>query len=124
MANQARRIKPEVLDADESGFAALKAMALYEPANQAYGLQAVNTAHGLMESARTEEMQAQQALDTARDDAVAKEWAFHNLMLRVKDQVIAQFGPDSDQAQAMGLKKTSERKAPQRKKKTGGGTGS
>jgi hypothetical protein len=124
MANETKRLKPAQIAEDESGFAALKAMALYEPANQAYGLQAVNTAFGLMESARTEESQAQVALDTARDAAVAKEWAFHNLMLRVKDQVIAQFGPDSDQAQALGLKKTSERKAPQPKKKTGGGTGS
>lgn len=123
MANETKRLRPAQIAEDESGFAALQAMALYEPANQAYALQAVNTAHGLMDSARTEESQAQAALDTARDNAVAKEWAFHNLMLRVKDQVIAQFGPDSNEAQALGLKKASERKAPQRKK-TGGGTGS
>ena len=123
MANQARRIKPEVLDADKTGFAALQAMGLYEPANQAYALPKVATAHGLLQSAQTEEAQAQAALDTARDNAVAKEWAFHNLMLRVKDQVIAQFGPDSNEVQALGLKKTSERKSPQRKK-SGGGTNS
>ncbi|MBV8857203.1 MAG: hypothetical protein JOZ02_09760 [Acidobacteria bacterium] len=124
MANETKRLRPAQIAEDESGFASLQAMALYEPANQAYSLQAVNTAHGLMLSARTEEAQQQAALDTARDNAVAKEWAFHNLMLRVKDQVIAQFGPDSNEVQALNLKKTSERKAPQRRKKTGGGTGS
>ncbi len=115
MANETKRLKPAQIAEDESGFAALKAMALYEPANQAYSLQAINTARGLMESARTEEMQAQQALDTARDNAVAAEWAFHNLMLGAKDQVRAQFGKDSNEVQAMGLKKTSEYKAPTRR---------
>ena len=123
MANESRRSTPAVMDADESGFAALQAMALYEPANLAYGLPAVNSAHGLMLSARTEEAQAEAALATARDNAVAKEWAFHNLMLGVKDQVMAQFGRDSNEVQARGLKKVSERKTPQRKP-TGGGTGS
>jgi hypothetical protein len=123
MANESRRLTPAVMEADESGFAALQAMALYEPANLAYGLPAVNSAHGLMLSARTEEAQAEAALATARDNAVAKEWAFHNLMLGVKDQVMAQFGRDSNEVQALGLKKASERKAPQRRT-TGGGTGS
>lgn len=119
MANETRRLTPAVLDADESGFAALQAMALYEPANLAYSLPAINTAHGLMESARREEAQAEAALATARDIAVAKEWDFHNLMLGAKDQVTAQFGRDSNEVQALGLKKTSERKSPQRRKPGG-----
>jgi hypothetical protein len=123
MANQSRRLTPAVMDADESGFEALQAIGLYEPANQAYGLQAVNSVYGLMKSAQKEESQAQAALDTARDNAVAKEWAFHNVMLGVKDQVMAQYGRDSNEVQALGLKKTSERKAPQRRT-TGGETGS
>ena len=120
MANETRRLTPAVLDSDESGFAALQAMALYEPANQAYSLQAINSAHGLMQSARTEEAQAAAALAAARDIAVAKEWAFHNLMLGVKDQVMAQFGRDSNEVQALGLKKASERKSPTRRKTEGG----
>ena len=115
MANQSRRLTPAVMDADESGFAALQAMALYEPANQAYSLPAINSAHGLMQSARTEEAQAAAALAAARDNAVAREWAFHNLMLGVKDQVLAQFGRDSNEVQALGLKKASERRSPQRR---------
>ena len=117
MANETRRLTPAVLDADESGFAALQAMALYEPKNQAYSLQAINSAHGLVLSARTEEAQAAAALAAARDTAVAREWAFHNLMLGVKDQVMAQFGRDSNEVQALGLKKASERKAPRRSSK-------
>jgi hypothetical protein len=48
---------------------------------------------------------------------VAGEWEFHNLMLGVKDQVIAQFGKDSTQVQAVGLKRKSEYSRPQRRAK-------
>jgi hypothetical protein len=120
MANETRRLTPAVLTEDESGFAALQTIALYEPANLKYGLPAIGSAHGLLQSARTEEAQAEAALATARDIAVAREWEFHNLMLGVKDQVTAQFGRDSNEVQALGLKKTSERKSPQRKKPGGG----
>lgn len=120
MAKETRRIKPEVLNADEASFAALQAMALYEPANHAYSLPTIGAAYGLLQSARTEEAQAVAALATARDNAVAREWEFHNLMLGAKDQVTAQFGRDSNEVQALGLKKASERKAPQRRK-TGDG---
>ncbi|MFL6332425.1 MAG: hypothetical protein ACJ754_03690 [Pyrinomonadaceae bacterium] len=123
MANETKRLRPGQIAEDEDGFAALQAIATYEPANLAYGLPAVGTAHGLLLSARTEEAQAVAALDTARDIAVGREWEFHNLMLRVKEQVTAQFGPDSNEVQALGRKKTSERKSPQRKK-TGGATNS
>lgn len=120
MANKTKRLRPAQVAEDESGFAALQAMALYEPANHAYSLPAIGSAHGLMQSARTEEAQAEAALATARDNAVAKEWEFHNLILGAKDQVTAQFGRDSNEVQALGLKKTSERKSPQRRKPAGG----
>src|SRR5215207_3523488 len=121
--DESKRLKPALVAEDESGFAALQAMALYEPANLAYGLPAIGAAHGLMLSARTEEAQAEAALAAARDNTVAKEWAFHNLMLAAKDQVRAQFGRDSNEVQALNLKKTSERKSPTRRT-TGGGTSS
>ena len=117
MANQTRRIKPELLDADVSSFAALQTMAGYAPANQAYTLAAVTAAHAGLQSARAAETQAEAAYAAARDTAVAREWEFHNLILGAKDQVTAQFGRDSNEVQAMGLKKASERRAPQRRAK-------
>ncbi len=123
MANETKRLRPAQIAEDEDGFAVLQAMALYEPANQKYSLPAIATAHGLLESAKTEEAQAQAALDTARDNTVAKQWAFHNLILGAKDQVRAQFGRNSNEVQALNLTKSSKRKTPQRRK-TGGGTGS
>jgi hypothetical protein len=115
-------MKPALIAADESGFAALQAMALYEPANPAYALPKIGAAHALLQSARTEEAQAEAAYAAARDNAVAREWEFHNLILGAKDQVTAQFGRNSNEVQAMGLKKASERKAPQRRSKPGDGS--
>jgi hypothetical protein len=122
MADETKRLKPALIDADESSFAALQAMAGYAPANQAYTLVAVGAAHTALQNAQAVEAQAEAALAAARDNAVAAEWQFHNLMLGVKDQVTAQFGRDSNEVQALGLKKTSERKAPQRKPKGEGGS--
>jgi hypothetical protein len=68
-----------------------------------------------MSGARDAETQAA-ALASARDKATAKEWEFHNTILGVKDQVMAQYGRNSDEVQALGLKKASERKAPTRRK--------
>jgi hypothetical protein len=120
MANETRRLTPAVVDADESGFAALQAMTGYAPANQAYTLAAITAAHAALDGAQAAEAQAEAALATARDNSVGAEWTFHNLMLGAKDQVTAQFGRNSNEVQAIGLKKASERKAPQRKKPGGG----
>jgi hypothetical protein len=119
MANTSNRLRPGQVTDDESAFAALQAIAGYAPANQAYTLALITAAHGALQSAWTAETQAEAALATARDNAVEKERQFHNLMLGAKDQVTAQFGRDSNEVQALGLKKTSERKSPKRKKPGG-----
>ena len=71
-----------------------------------------------MQAAQQAEVNAQNALDAARDAANKAEWDFHNAMLGVKEQVTAQYGDDSDQVQSLGLTKKSERKVPVRKTKT------
>jgi len=52
----------------------------------------------------------------AVDAARLAEWEFHNAVLAMKEVVRGQYGSDSDQAQAVGLKKKSDRKRPHRKK--------
>jgi len=72
-----------------------------------------------------EEVVCHEAHRLRSGQAATAEWEFHNMLLGVKDQVIAQYGKDSDQVstrstyqvQALGLKKKSERKAPARKAK-------
>jgi hypothetical protein len=118
--NQSKRLPLVKIEADESGFAALRAITNYTPINPAYSRHAVQSAYLELEHLRREEAQAAAAMAAARDDLVAKEWEFHNLMLGVKEQVIAQFGKDSGEVQALGLKRKSEYKLPRRRAKAGG----
>jgi hypothetical protein len=68
-----------------------------------------------MEEAQQAEVRALQALAAARDAATAAEWALHEGMLGAKAQVIAQYGPDSNAVQLLGLKRKSERRRPVRR---------
>jgi hypothetical protein len=74
-----------------------------------------------MEQAQEAEAQAAAAYEAARDNKVAAEWAFHNKILGGKDQVKAQFGPNSNEVQSVKLKKKDEYK-PRSRKKGGGGS--
>ena len=112
MTNQATRLKPSLIQADRDAFAALQAIAGYAPANQAYVLAAITAAQASLNSAQQVETQAAAAAAAARDEAVAREWEFHNLMLGAKEQIIAQFGKDSNEVQAVGLKRKSEYSRP------------
>jgi hypothetical protein len=90
----------------------LQAITAYAPVNPAYSMTAVTAASTALAAAQQAETQAAAAAAAARDNAAAREWEFHNLMLGVKDQVIAQFGKDSNEVQSIGLKKTSEYSRP------------
>jgi hypothetical protein len=115
--NQNVRLAPVKLQVDLDIYTALQGIAAYAPANTAYAKTAVTAKYTAFKAAQDAELAAQVALATARDGAAAAEWDFHNTMLAVKEQVIAQFGKSSDQVQALGLKKKSEYKAPVRRSK-------
>ena len=115
--NQTIRIRPTALQTDIDAYTALQGMATYAPANIAYAKTAITTKLTAMKTAQDAELAAQVALASARDAAAAAEWDFHNAMLAVKEQVVAQFGKSSDQVQSLGLKKKTEYKAPTRKVK-------
>lgn len=117
--NQNKRLPSTTLQSDLEAFAALQAITEYNPINTAYSLTAVTNIKTDMQSRQTTETQAIAAANNARDNAIAKEWEFHNLMLGVKDQIKAQFGTNSNELQAIGLKKKSDYKTGRRK--TGSG---
>ncbi|MEH2137172.1 hypothetical protein [Nostoc sp.] len=96
-----------------------------------HGLQTINTYNTTRADASLANLQqayqamlVQQQTETekltlyraAADAARLAEWEFHNAVLAMKEVVRGQYGSDSDQAQAVGLKKKSERKRPNRKK--------
>jgi hypothetical protein len=115
--DRTRRLKPSILDTDRESLTALANVSAYSPANPAYSVAALTALQTEMLSTQATETQAVAAAAVARDSATAKEWAFHEAIIAMKDQVVAQFGRDSDQAQTVGRKKESERKAPQRSSK-------
>jgi hypothetical protein len=115
--DQTKRIRPEVLATDRESLDAIKSITDYAPANPAYSTAALNAARTAMDSAQAAETQAAAALAAARDAAAAAEWELHNKILSMKDQVTAQYGRDSTQVQAIGLKRVSERKTPGRSSK-------
>lgn len=116
--NESTRVRPIVLSADRESLDALRTLTDYSPANPAFSLDAITAAKAALDNAQTAETQAASAYATARDHATAAEWNFHNLILGMKDQVVAQYGRDSTQVQAIGLTRASERKSPGRRTPT------
>jgi hypothetical protein len=115
--NPTKRIRPIVLQDDLEALTTLQGLSTYAPSNTAYAKTALTAKLTAMKAAQDAELHARNAFNSARDAANAAEWDLHNAVLGAKDQVIAQYGKDSDQIQALGLKKKSERKAPVRRVK-------
>jgi hypothetical protein len=110
--NENKRLAPTILEADKETYSALNKLENYSPANPAYSITALETTYKDMQTKQDMETQTYGAYQAARDNANATEWAFHNLMLGLKDQVKAQFGKDSNEIQSLGLKKKTEYKKP------------
>ena len=69
-------------------------------------------AASVLVQAEQNEVYAQHALEAARDAKAAAEWALHDGVLGAKAQVLAQYGPNSDAIQSLGLKKKSKYRRP------------
>lgn len=78
---------------------------------------AVQEAQAAMPKAQELEVQLKAQYHAATDEARLAEWNFHNCVLAMKTFVVAQYGSDSNQAQAIGLKKKSAYNRPVRQKK-------
>jgi hypothetical protein len=114
--NQTVTLSADTLKADADALAALAKISDYKPSNQAYTLDKLQAASGALKDADDAFAQVEADWQTGRDAHVAAQWAFHNMMLGGKKQVVAQYGDDSDEAQAVGLTKKSEYAKPARKK--------
>ncbi|MEH2310384.1 MAG: hypothetical protein V7K35_02900 [Nostoc sp.] len=109
----------------------LPSQSISQDINSLHGLQTVSTYDTTRADASVanllqayQDMLVQQQAETekltlyraATDAARLAEWEFHNAILAMKEVIRGQYGSDSDEAQAVGLKKKSERKRPSRKK--------
>ena len=114
--DQTKRLRPVIVQTDKDVLAAIATLSpAYAPADPQYSVANLTASQtGMLNSQNTEVQKLGEAA-AARDAANAAEWAFHNKIQGAKLQVMAQYGADSDQLQAIGLKKKSERKKPSRK---------
>lgn len=103
-----KRLSKKILQEDREAYAALQAIADYDPSNEAFSLANITASHDTMNTDQTKEIQKQADADAASDKADASERKFHNDILGAKNQVKAQFGEDSDQYASLGMKKKSE----------------
>lgn len=115
-----RRAKPGQTAAHFKSLANLKKFKGYQPPKEEFSLAELLEVSKEVKESREAEAAAEHFLQCARTRAVAAEWALHEKMLGAKRQVVALYGDDSDEVQAMGLKKKSEYKRPTgRKRKPG-----
>ncbi|MEB3213038.1 MAG: hypothetical protein VKL39_16920 [Leptolyngbyaceae bacterium] len=75
----------------------------------------LQNAYQTMIAQQQAEIEQQAAYKAAVDAKRQAEWDFHKAVLAMKEVVRGQFGSDSNEAQAVGLKKKSERKRPSRR---------
>jgi len=114
------RVASQVIDDDIQAFQALATMTGYDPRDANASIEAVTATFNELQVGEAALVHAQIALDTARDKLAATEQRFHKQILDVKTQVRAQYGEDSNELAALGLKKKSEKKSPTRRPRSSG----
>jgi hypothetical protein len=115
--NQNVRLKPVQLQADLDALTALNGFAVYTPSQHRLRQNGSRRQANSHESCvGRQKCRTDCAGNRARCRSRA-EWDFHNTILGVKEQTIAQFGKSSDQVQMLGLKKKTEYKTPARRGK-------
>jgi hypothetical protein len=103
-----------VLNQDIDSMYGLDAVTNYVTGHPNATPEALQTAHDEMVAAQREETEILARAKAATDKARLAEWQFHANVLAMKESMRGQFGSDSNEAQAIGYKKKSERKRPRR----------
>lgn len=114
--NTSRRLTPSVLNQDVDSYNGLKTIEGYSTKRANATPAALQQAYQTMLAQQQAETEKLALYRAAADAARLAEWEFHNAVLAMKEVVKGQFGSDSNEAQAIGLKKKSDRKRPSRSK--------
>ena len=105
-----RRVPALVLADDIKAFQALATIQGYAPHDPELKLDVVTAAFEALSADQAAFVRAQVAMNAARDKLAHTEQRAHGKMLRVKDSVCSQYGDDSNEYAALGMKKKSEKK--------------
>ncbi len=111
-----RRLTNTLLSQDVDSLNGLKAIPTYETTRPQASLKTLQHAYQTMLTQQQLETEKLALYRAATDAARLAEWEFHNAVLAMKEFVRGQYGSDSNEAQAVGLKKKSDRKRPTRQK--------
>lgn len=113
-----RRLPARQLQKDVEALNGLRAIADYTTTRADATPEHLQASYQAMLDAQRQADENHALYQAAVDAARAAEWDFHKAVLAMKDVVRGQFGSDSDAAQAVGLKKKSERRRPRRRQAT------
>lgn len=114
VVNISRRLSPKTISADIDSLNGLGTVEDYTPVRTEASAKALKASYEAMLAMQQRETELQTMAKAAADSVRQAEWDFHNSILSMKEAVRAQFGPNSNEAQAIGYKKKSERKRPRR----------
>lgn len=114
--DKTRRLTPLMINQDVDAHNGLKAILNYKTTRTEATPEALQQTYQAMLVQQQTETEKLALYRAAADAARLAEWEFHNAVLAMKEVVKGQFGSDSDEAQAVGLKKKSDRKRPVRQK--------
>ena len=114
ITDTSRRLRPDYIDQDIESLRGLRTIPAYPSSHPETTPEALQSAYDEMIAAQDAESETMVRAKAAADKARLAEWDFHNKILAMKGLVRGVFGADSDEAQAVGYKKKSERKRPRR----------
>ncbi|QKQ72520.1 hypothetical protein [Nostoc sp. TCL240-02] len=114
--DKTRRLPSQSISQDITSLHGLQTITTYNTTRADASVVNLQQAYQTMLAQQQAETEKLALYRAAADAARLAEWEFHNAVLAMKEVVRGQYGSDSDQAQAIGLKKKSERKRPNRKK--------
>lgn len=104
------RVPAKVINEDIQAFHGLATIKGYAPHDPDLTLEAITATFDELMADRAALVRAQVALDLIRDKIAHTEQRFHGQMRGSKNSVRSQYGDDSNELAAMGLKKASEKK--------------
>ncbi|NJL88228.1 MAG: hypothetical protein HC886_23360 [Leptolyngbyaceae cyanobacterium SM1_1_3] len=110
-----RRVSAKIINADISAFHGLSAISNYIPVRDEASPKMLQAAYEAMVAKQQKETEFEATFKAAADAARQAEVEFHDKVMAMKESVRGQFGPNSDEAQAVGYKKKSEYKRPRRR---------
>jgi hypothetical protein len=105
-----RKIPSKTIDADIDSFHGLNFISNYIPVRSEATPEELKNTYDKMISTQQQETELTAKIKAAADAARQAEVEFHEAVLAMKESVRGQFGPNSDEAAAIGYKKKSEYK--------------